>query len=379
MLLELFEDVIPLETPTTPLKKCIHCGVVLGYCMTTRKNYKTEYYLRKPYKLDGKEYFRDVCCDCFKKEFGVLPVAPNCIARNELIYLLHVPEESVNKKFSDRALTLENYIKKYGEAKGTALFNEYRNRQRLTNTFEYKAERYGWSEEEFKEYNLSRAVTLENQIKKYGIENGTKKFNEYKKKQAYAGVSLEYFIEKLGSIKLAKAELERINKEKSNTLDSFIRRYGVDIGKTKYEEMLVKRSKNMIYTVSKISTNLFDNIYNTVYNSDSEFVYYAKLNKEHVVYDNETKTPYFIDFVDISKKRAIEFQGTYWHLHPSIYDADYVNKLTGKSAKETWEYDAYRESVIRDAGYDILYVWEHEYMANPESVEMKCIDFLRGE
>lgn len=346
--------------------------------MTTRKNYKTEYYLRKPYKLDGKEYFRDVCCNCFKSEFGVLPVAPNCIARNELIYLLHVPEDAVNKKFGDRALTLENYIKKYGESKGTILFDEYREGQKLTNTLEYKNKKYGWSEEDFKKYNLSRAVTLENQIKKYGIEGGTKRFNEYKKKQAYAGKTLEYFIEKLGSIELAKAELKRINQEKSNKLETFILRYGEELGKTKYEEMLAKRSKNMISTASKISTKLFDNIYSIVYNYDSKFVFYAKLNKEHVIYDDFTKTPYFIDFVDISTKRAIEFQGTYWHLHPSIYDSDYVNRLTGKSAKETWEYDAYKESVIRDAGYDILYVWEHEYKADPKSVEIKCIDFLRG-
>ena len=47
------------------------------------------------------------------------------------------------------------------------------------NTFEYKKEKFGWSPEDFKEFNKSRAVTKENLIKKHGEEKGLEIFNNY--------------------------------------------------------------------------------------------------------------------------------------------------------------------------------------------------------
>ena len=50
-------------------------------------------------------------------------------------------------------------------------------------TFNYKKEKYNWTEEDFKNFNLSRAVSVDNMIKKYGNEDGLKKWNDYLNKQ----------------------------------------------------------------------------------------------------------------------------------------------------------------------------------------------------
>lgn len=101
-------------------------------------------------------------------------------------------------KCSKRGTTLDKMIKKYGIEDGTSRWNIYCNRQKETNTLTYKREKYGWTDEEFDEYNKKRSVTLENQIALYGVEQGTIRYNEYVEKQRYSGCSLEYFKEKYG-------------------------------------------------------------------------------------------------------------------------------------------------------------------------------------
>ncbi len=103
-----------------------------------------------------------------------------------------------NKK--NQGTSLEKMIKKYGKIEGTRKWEEYKNKQAETNTFEYKHKKYGWSKEQFDAYNKSRAITFENLIKKYGEEEGTRKWEEYRIKQAYSGCKLFYFIEKYGKI-----------------------------------------------------------------------------------------------------------------------------------------------------------------------------------
>ena len=81
----------------------------------------------------------------------------------------------------------ERFIKKYGEDLGKIKYSEYKKFQSVKNTFEYKRQTYGWSREQFDEYNRSRSVTKENLIKRHGEIIGTQKWNKYVNRQKYAG------------------------------------------------------------------------------------------------------------------------------------------------------------------------------------------------
>jgi hypothetical protein len=102
------------------------------------------------------------------------------------------------------ARTIESMIKKYGEIEGRVRWEEYRRKQAETNSFEYKKKKYGWTKEKFDEYNKSRATTKKNMISRYGKEDGTKKWEEYCSRQAYAGTAKEYFVEKYGEVEGTK-------------------------------------------------------------------------------------------------------------------------------------------------------------------------------
>ena len=54
-------------------------------------------------------------------------------------------------------------IKKWGIELGKQKWKEYCNKQSITNTFEYKKEKYGWDENEFNEFNKKKR----NYIKKF--------------------------------------------------------------------------------------------------------------------------------------------------------------------------------------------------------------------
>lgn len=60
-----------------------------------------------------------------------------------------------------RAVTLENLINKYGKVDGKNRWDSYRKKQAETNTFEYKQKKYGWTKEQFDDYNKSRGVSGE--------------------------------------------------------------------------------------------------------------------------------------------------------------------------------------------------------------------------
>ena len=215
-------------------------------------------------------------------------------------------------------------VKKEGSKK----WESYREKQRETNTFEYKKEKYNWSKEEFKEYNQSRAITEQNLIKKHGIKKGKKKFDDYCKRQAYAGCSLDYFQDMYGKIDGEK-KYKELNKKKALTRENFIRKYV----KVEGEEKFLLCINNHHSFFSKMSQTLFKEI-------ETPKCYYAEKNNEYGVWLHEGNCYAKLDFYDIDKNKCIEFNGDYWHANPKIYNAEDVINFPGKrniKAKDIWD------------------------------------------
>ena len=76
-----------------------------------------------------------------------------------------------------RGITLKNLISKYGEDLGNKYFNDYVTKQKITKSREYMINKFG--EEKTNEINKSKALTLNNYIKKYGDEGIKKIFRSY--------------------------------------------------------------------------------------------------------------------------------------------------------------------------------------------------------
>lgn len=270
-----------------------------------------------------------------------------------------------------KGVTKNKLLVIYGLHEGFSRWTEYCKLQSLTNTFEYKSKKYGMTLDEFKEFNNSRAITTDTMIKKYGVVEGMIRFNEYCKKQSYSGNKEEYFIDKLGEI-AGKEKYLVLNKRKALNLDNFIKKYGETLGNEKWKNYIQFSYSH--YSLS--SQELFDSLYNILGEfTNLDKIYYATKTKEFGKMTTTGYTKY--DFVDTYRKIVIEFNGDYWHANPSKYHPnDKLDHKCGKIvlAKEVWKKDEEKFNLMKDEGYNVIVVWESDYLSNKENMINRIIN-----
>jgi hypothetical protein len=91
---------------------------------------------------------------------------------------------------------------------------------------------------------------------------------------------------------------------------------------------------------------------------------YENIHIRHAANGGEYKLPGLGTYVDgycAESNTVYEFHGTFWHGHPNYYNAEDINRVTGKTHGEAYQNTLDREQRIRDAGYRLIVVWEFEY------------------
>jgi very-short-patch-repair endonuclease len=262
------------------------------------------------------------------------------------------------------AVTKEKMTALYGPIEGDRRWSVYCQKQADTNTFEYKHQKYGMTRDEFESYNNSRAVTLENMVKRHGVETGQQLFQKYCTTQKDAGTSLSYFQEQYGDIE-GQSKYDTVCDQKRLTLSNFIRKYGEEEGRKEYDHFAA--SQWAYY--SKKSQRLFWDVMNQIDNKDK--VHFAELNKEFGVYDDGTDTYRKFDFVISDIKLAVEFDGDHYHGNPALYKP--LDKLRGRgctslTATEKWDMDAHKCALLEARGFTVLRIWESDYDNDPVSI-----------
>ena len=56
-----------------------------------------------------------------------------------------------------------------------------------------------------------------------------------------------------------------------------------------------------------------------------------------------------------------EFHGVYWHGHPSKFSPTDINPVNKKTYGELYQKTLERDQKIRDLGYNLVVMWEHEW------------------
>lgn len=358
---------------------CIECGSELSSVKKLKYHLKTGNYPRqdgcviKPKIINNKKYYRKRCDVCFEAKFGRKPKKLN-IVNYDMEYLFDANKSDIIQHRKGLAVTENNLILRYGQDEGIRRWNEYCEKQRITNTFEYKNQNYGWDEEKFKEFNLSRAVTKSNLISRHGEIEGLRKWNEYCQTQQRNGCTLDYFIEKYGDIE-GQIKYKKINSMKSLTRDNFIRKYGEELGIIQFEKYINKPHK----FYSKISQQLFDAIRDRI---DNRKLYYATNNGEYGVYLHETASYIKLDFYDIQVNKCIEFFGDYWHCNPKQYSYDEIVNFPNGLSKvfNIWERDVSRINLLwKEHSIDTLCIWQHDYTNDPNKIITRCLEFLNDK
>jgi hypothetical protein len=315
-----------------------------------------------------------VCKGCGREFRSTLATnhLKKCLGLTRSEYKMQYPDAILDTAdyLASIAITELNMIKKYGEVTGKEKWISYCNKQAKTNTFEYKKEKYGWSECDFIEYNKSRAITELNMIKKYGEVTGKEKWISYCNKQAVAGVTLDYFIEKYGE-DIGKSMWDYQLFARGRSLPFFIQKYGEDLGLFEFKKSWELSSGGF---ASKSSQKFFDEL-SAMLPADVDS-YYKSKNKEFGKFG--LGRYYFYDYVIPSIKICIEYNGDHWHANPSIYEEHEVPKMRGNklTSGQIWKNDEDKINVIQDAGFDVIIVWESEYKSSKKLVLEKLCNLI---
>lgn len=306
--------------------------------------------------VNGVDYSLQVCQECLLKQFPSIKNLSRTfnVMSEQTAFAFDISDEVFSSSRKKYAMTKAHMIEKYGEDEGLKKWKKYCDRQAETNTFEYKHKKYGMTKDEFRDYNMSRAVTKENLIKRYGEDEGLKKWESYINAQIKTK-SLSYMIEKYG-----EEYAHKINKSKAITKEHMIEKYGVVEGSKKWAEYCINR-KNNYSEVSQAFFRTLDSFISHKYKTQ-----YATKNGEKSIKTSNGIT-YFLDYFIPELNIDVEFNGACFHGDPLIYKPEdhcfpYNQSIT---AADLIKRDKVRyETLEREFGIKTIVVWDSEYTRN---------------
>ena len=159
-----------------------------------------------------------------------------------------------------------------------------------------------------------------------------------------------------------KIDRQNIKNKKVGSLSWYKKKYGDILGEEKYKEITYQRVNNIInlkqMSYSKISQEIFWEIYNQLNEDEKKDCYFKELNYEYIIILNNIY--FFPDFK--YKNKVIEYDGIYWH---------------EKRIKK----DNIRNDVYRKNNIDYLIINENDYCRNNKNNNtiIKCLKFIRNE
>jgi hypothetical protein len=221
----------------------------------------------------------------------------------------------------------------------------------------YWVERYGYTEEEAKlkvsEYQSKNGIKAN-----INIDLSTKHF------------TVDYWIAKGMSLEEAN-EHQRCEQSKRSAKSSKF------LNKNHTKESKRKISETMKSKILEIGTENWCDHFGQINSISKIELHCFNFIKEHIC--NNLESNKFIDYyyVDmIVGNKIIEFFGDYWHCNPYKYSKDYINTNIGKSANEIWQSDMIRINSLKSKGYDVLIIWESEWIKDQSKILNKVRKFL---
>lgn len=220
---------------------------------------------------------------------------------------------------------------------------------------------------------------------KYWLDKGYSYLNAIKQQSAEQSKRsprcIEYWINKGYTIDAGLKEISKF--QDNNSLFEFIKRYGEKDGIEKYNEWIytqtINSKRSYLYWINKGYTEKeAKQIVSRLqaeygkkglekclkYKSskiENDFADYVKSKissvKTHVYING-----YYPDI--IIKNLIIEIYGDFWHMHSSKFKEDEQHPYTKLTAKQQSEKDKLRVDKLKDNGYNVIIIWEHELKEN---------------
>jgi hypothetical protein len=315
----------------------------------------------------SKEY-RNLCenSDCVKKSFSSHSV-------EGFMYRNGITREEAEVQFSEEnRRQLDNRLKTQKKLRES---DPNWDKKRSRNCVEFWINK-GLSREEA-EIEVSKVMSEIHQKTSQKLKSNPKKYaSKYPTKKEYyleRGFTEEEAIEKISEIQ-NRFSLEKCIEKFGNEQGSLI----FQNRQIKWQNSL-KENGNIKGGYSKISQVLFRELVESCYeNRELKNVFFWTKNGEFSIkYD---KSIFLYDFVDIKRKKIIEYNGDQYHANPAIYEEHDTphpfHKTHNWTSKKIWSRDKLKIDLAENNGFSVLVIWDSEYRKNPQQTIEKCIKFI---
>jgi hypothetical protein len=203
-----------------------------------------------------------------------------------------------------------------------------------------------------------------------------KKSEKYKLlNKPFSDRQLEYYLEKGMTVEEAKKELK--DRQTTTTLQAFVKKYGYEEGVKRYNSRIEKFKENWSQKSDdeKSKINLKRILRNKFFSNES-FLFFKQLTSnlnlekfrvkfgydEIYIYNDHLKKIFFYDFCIPELKIIIEYHGSLWHANPLKPKTEWKNKLY--TYEESLERDKIKRKTAEDLGYIYIEIWDYQRSDN---------------
>ncbi len=188
---------------------------------------------------------------------------------------------------------------------------------------------------------------------------------------------IEYWTNKGYSLEEAKIKVKE--SQTTFTLEKCIKKYGKEEGIKIFNERQTKWKKSLQENFERVGDGRSPSskFANSIITELCSYLSIEIPKKEKWIKCKETNKAYSYDFT--YKKKIIEFNGDYWHCNPKLYEADYFNKNKSLTAAEIWQYDKEKIKVASRHNYQVLVIWERNWIEDPKQTIEQCIKFINKD
>lgn len=180
---------------------------------------------------------------------------------------------------------------------------------------------------------------------------------------------IEYYLAK--GLSLEDAQSALFERQIKNGLDYYINKYGIENGTLKYEKRILKYGKKIKAArlafpekwktsskrYSNSSKRFFDSLINDINYLNQLTIFYA--NNEHFIYDKINKKIYFYDFYIKELNIIIEYHGIVWH--PKQRDQlGWIHPYTKETSEKYYDLDIHKKLLANSVGIEVITIFEDE-------------------
>jgi hypothetical protein len=267
-----------------------------------------------------------------------------------------------------------------------------------------------------KNYKKNKATSKENFIRKYGIENGAKKFEQFqqtskhtkekyikeygnvegiKKWEEYVHLkkitsnrSIEYWLSKYPDTEEAEYYRQEFHRNNCNTssVDFWVSKgMSLDDAVKKVKNIMLKKQVSFC-SASKESLKYFKPLHDYLVKLNKKIMLGVEGNEEMLIYDQEHKKIRFYDFAILPEKLIIEFHGFKFHPNPEkLSKEEWRNWKCGQlnrdyqvtkylTADEAYSKDLAKKQLAISKGFKYLVIWSND--CKQDNVN-KIVNFLQ--